>query len=101
VLSVAAVAAAAAATGSSPGFDPLTTWLIGQGTLGVIIIGMAYAIRKESARADSERARADRAEAAKDAMVDTFIDRVIPALTESTSATRELAEARRMRGHGA
>lgn len=99
---MAAVAAAAAAAGSGgPGFDPLTTWLIGQGTLGVIIIGMAYAIRKETARADTERARADAAVAAKDAMVDTFIDRVIPALTESTSATRELAEARRMRGHGA
>lgn len=92
---LAVVAAVAAATGASPGFDPLTTWLIGQGTLGVIIAGMAYALRKESARADSERARADRADASKDVMVAAFLDRVVPALTDSTSATRELAEARR------
>jgi hypothetical protein len=106
----AAVAVAAAA--GDPGFDPLTTWLIGQGTLGVIIIGLAYALRRESARADTERvngaaavaaerARADAAVAAERLMVATFLDRVVPALTESTAATRELAEARRARGHGA
>jgi hypothetical protein len=108
---LAVVAATAAAASGSPGFDPLTTWAIGQGTLGIIIIGLVYALRKESARADTERtngaaavaaerARADAAVAAKDVMVDTFLNRIVPALTESTSATRELAEARRMHGHG-
>jgi hypothetical protein len=103
---------AAAAGAAAPGLDPLTTWLVGQGTLGVIIGGLIFALRKESARADteringaaavaSERARADAAVAAERLMVSTFLDRVVPALTESTSATRELAEARRTRGHGA
>jgi|SRR5687768_10095763 len=92
------------------GFDPLTTWLIGQGTLGVIIGGLVVALRRESARADAERdnaiaavaaerARADAAVAAERLMVTAFLDRVVPALTESTAATRELAYARRTHDH--
>jgi hypothetical protein len=92
-----AVVAAVVTTASPAGGTDVMTWLIAQGPLGIICVGLIIALRKESNRADSERARADAADAGKDAMVSAFIERIVPALTESTAATRELADVRRRR----
>ncbi len=85
------------AAGPIPGVDPVTAWLVGQGTLGVLCAALMFALRKESKRADAERARADAVattERAKaDAVTEKFVglvERVLPALAESTRASEEL-----------
>lgn len=87
------------AAGPVPGVDPLTAWLVGQGTLGIVCGLVLAALRKESKRADAERARADAVattERAKaDAVTEKFVglvERVLPALAESTRASEELVQ---------
>jgi hypothetical protein len=94
---LSAVAAMVAAAGTSTGagsIDPIG-WLITQGPLGLISAGLLFQLRKESQRADSERKRADAERAGKDLLVERFISDVVPALSASTDATRELLDVRR------
>jgi hypothetical protein len=92
----AVVATAAAAAGTGP---DVVGWLVAQGPVGVLALVIAYGYRMERARADSERARADAERArgdaeraSKDALARELIDKIVPALGESTRATRDLLD---------
>ena len=84
----------ATASSSVQGFEPMA-WLVAQGPLGIICAGLLFALKRESKRADTERARADGERAGKDLLVERFLTDLVPALSESTSAQRELLELRR------
>lgn len=73
----------AAGAGSGGGLD--VGWLIQQGGafLGLVILG--YVAWRESNRADIERA-------ARNELADQFMEKVIPALVESTRVQREFIE---------
>lgn len=78
-----------AAAGTSSQTD-LIGLAVANGPLGILCLCLAYGWKRE-------RDRGDRATADKDRLVDTFITKVVPALEQSTTAVRELAEARRDR----
>lgn len=69
----------------------IAAWLVAQGPVGALALVIGYGWKRE-------RDRADAAVADKDRMVQSLIDRVVPALTESTAATRALLDARRNHG---
>ncbi len=83
-----AVAALAAAGVSSQ--TDLLGLAVANGPLGILCLALAYGWKRE-------RDRGDRAVADKDRLVETFIEKVVPALEQSTAAVRALAEARRDR----
>lgn len=95
MLGPAAAVLTMAAAGSGPSTGDVVTYLLAQGPIGIIAAGLLVALRRESKRADTERSRADAAVAGKDLMVTAFLEKIVPALTEAASATRELADARR------
>jgi hypothetical protein len=78
-----------AATVSTDAAQGVTETFLKQGPAGAIAlvaIGVFWvAWRRESARADAERA-------AKDALVKEFLDKVVPALTEATRTQREFVD---------
>jgi hypothetical protein len=81
-----AVAEAVAAGGPSD----VVGWLIAQGPVGVLALVIGYGWKRERDRADNEQRRGDAERAAKDALARELIDKVVPALGESTRATQEL-----------
>jgi hypothetical protein len=78
--------AEAVTAGGSP---DLVGWLIAQGPVGVLALVIGYGWKRERDRADSEQRRGDAERAAKDALARELIDKVVPALGDSTGAIRE------------
>lgn len=83
-----ALAVAEAVTASGP--QDAVGWLVSQGPLGICVIIIGYGWRAEHNRANSEQRRGDAERAAKDALAQQLIDKVVPALGESTRATQDL-----------
>ena len=81
----------AAAAGTGGGTDWIQ-WALNQGGAFIGMLVCGYAWRKAESRADAERA-------ARDLLAGQFMDKVIPALTESTRVQREFVELARNRPH--
>ncbi len=80
------------------GGDPILT-LVNLGIAGVIIIGMLTGriwpqpgVRKLEEQVERERARAERAEAQRDALIATYEDRVLPVLAEGSAAAKRMSD---------
>lgn len=82
-------AALLASAGATTNTD-LLGLAVSNGPLGVLCLALAYGWKRE-------RDRADAAVADKDRLLERFLEKVVPALEQSTQAIRDLAEARRGR----
>lgn len=83
---LAAVAVAAGAAAASSGAPTsIAGWFIAQGPVGVLALVIGYGWKRERDRADAERAGSQ-------ALVRELVDKILPALAESTRATRDLVD---------
>lgn len=90
---------AAAATAGAP--TDVAAYLLTQGPVGVLalVIGTIgwLAWKRERDRADAADRRSDTERAGKDALAREIIDKVVPALVESTRAVHDATEEQRDR----
>jgi hypothetical protein len=83
------------ATAAAAGPGGISDVLLNQGPIGALALVIGWvgwtAWKRERDRADAERA-------SKDALVREFMDKALPALLESTRATRDLVDYSRRDG---